>query len=173
MVKNLPANAGDARDPDSIPGLGRSRGGGHGNPLQYSCLENPMQRGDWWATVPGVTKSQTWLRYWAHTSALLEGQEDKGSMILMRWRKLLWPIYGRPNERCWRPKGCIKPLSICSTPSPAHPSPQISPKPRTLNIHPHLTHNFTLPLTSQAAMDCKASHKVFPPVHPGTFSFTL
>ena len=44
MVKNLPANAGDIRELDSIPGLGRSPGGGHGNPLQYSCLENPMDR---------------------------------------------------------------------------------------------------------------------------------
>ena len=44
MVKNLPANGGDIRDVDSVPGLGRSLGGGHGNPLQYSCLENPMDR---------------------------------------------------------------------------------------------------------------------------------
>ena len=50
-----------ARDPGSIPGLGRSPGGGHGSPLQYSCLENPMDRGAWHATVPGVTKSQTQL----------------------------------------------------------------------------------------------------------------
>ena len=47
MVKNPPANAGDIRDADSIPGLGRSPGGGHGNPLQYSCLENPTDRGVW------------------------------------------------------------------------------------------------------------------------------
>ena len=47
MVKNLPANAGDTRDTGLIPGLGRSPGGGHGNPLQYSCLENPMDRGAW------------------------------------------------------------------------------------------------------------------------------
>ena len=45
----------------SIPGLGRSPGGGHGNPLQYSCLENPMDRGAWWATVHGVAKCQTQL----------------------------------------------------------------------------------------------------------------
>ena len=45
VVKNLPANAGDTRDPGSIPGSGRSPGGGNGNPLQYSCLENPMDRG--------------------------------------------------------------------------------------------------------------------------------
>ena len=49
MVKNLPVNAGDLRDLGLIPGLGRSPGGGHGNPLQYSCLENPMGRGAGWA----------------------------------------------------------------------------------------------------------------------------
>ena len=59
MVKNLPATAGDIRDPDSIPGWGRSPGGGHGNPLQYSCLENPMDRGAWIAAVHRVTKTQT------------------------------------------------------------------------------------------------------------------
>ena len=52
-VKNLPANAGDIGDTGSIPGSGRSPGGGHGNPLQYSCLENPMDRGAWGATVHG------------------------------------------------------------------------------------------------------------------------
>ena len=51
VVKNLPANAGDA---GSIPGSGRSPGEGNGNPLQYSCLENPMVGGAWWATVHGV-----------------------------------------------------------------------------------------------------------------------
>ena len=61
-VKNLPANAGDIRDTRSIPGSGRSPGGGHGNPVQYSCLENPMDRGTWWATVQGVVKSQTQLK---------------------------------------------------------------------------------------------------------------
>ena len=62
MVKNPPAKAGDARDVGSIPGLGRFPGGGHGNPLQYSCLENPMNREAWKATVYGVTKSQTRLK---------------------------------------------------------------------------------------------------------------
>ena len=57
--KNPPANAGDIRDMGSIPGLGRSPEGGHPNPLQYSCLENPKDRGAWWATVHRVTKSQT------------------------------------------------------------------------------------------------------------------
>ena len=55
MVKSLPASAGDIRDMGSIPGLGRSPGGEYGNPLQYSCLENPVDRGAWWATVHGVT----------------------------------------------------------------------------------------------------------------------
>ena len=60
MVKNPPVGAGDARDPGSIPGLGRSRGVGNGNPLQYSCLENTMDGGGaWWATVHGVPKNQT------------------------------------------------------------------------------------------------------------------
>ena len=52
----------NARDPGLIPGLGRAPGGGHSNPFQYSCLENPMDRGAWWATVHGVTKSQTQLK---------------------------------------------------------------------------------------------------------------
>ena len=59
VVKNLPANAGDE---GSNPGLGRSTGEGNGNPLQYSCLGNPMDRGAWRATVHGVAKSQTGLR---------------------------------------------------------------------------------------------------------------
>ena len=58
VVKNLPANAGDT---SSIPGSGRSTGEGNGNPLQCSCLENPMDRGAWWATIHGVTKSWTQL----------------------------------------------------------------------------------------------------------------
>ena len=56
-VKILPADAGDARDMSLIPVLGRSPGGGNGNPLQYSCLGNPMDRGAWRATVQGVTKA--------------------------------------------------------------------------------------------------------------------
>ena len=65
VVKNPPANAEDMRDTRSIPGSGRSPGGGHGNPLQYSCLENPMHRGAWRATVYRVAKS--WTRLSTHT----------------------------------------------------------------------------------------------------------
>ena len=59
MVKNPPSSARDVRDAGSIPGSGRSPGGEHGNPFQDSCLENPMDRGAWWATVLGVAKNQT------------------------------------------------------------------------------------------------------------------
>ena len=59
VVKNLPANSGDAGDMGLISRLGKSPGGGHGNPLEYSCLENPIDRGAWRATVHGVAKSQT------------------------------------------------------------------------------------------------------------------
>ena len=59
MVKKPPANAGEVRDAGSIPGSGRSSGGGKGNPLQYSCLENPMDREAWQATGHGITKSLT------------------------------------------------------------------------------------------------------------------
>ena len=58
VVKNLPANAGDAGDMGLIPGSGRSPAGGHGNPVQYSCLENLMYRGVWQAEVPRVAKNE-------------------------------------------------------------------------------------------------------------------
>ena len=54
VIKNPPANAGDRRDMSSIPGSGRSPEEGHSNPLQYSCLENPMDRGAWWAIIHGL-----------------------------------------------------------------------------------------------------------------------
>ena len=62
MVKNLFANSGDINDVGSVPGLGRCPGGGHGNPLQNSCLENPMDGGAWQATVHRVVKNQTCLK---------------------------------------------------------------------------------------------------------------
>ena len=62
VVKNLPANAGDTGDSGLIPGSGRSPGGGHGNPLQCSCLGNPMDRRAWWATIHKVTESRTRLK---------------------------------------------------------------------------------------------------------------
>ena len=85
VVKNPPANAGDLRDEGSIPGSGRSPGGEYGNPLQYSCLGNSMDRGDWWAMVHSVAKSlkrlsmhnaELWKDYglwnqtWVHVSCM-------------------------------------------------------------------------------------------------------
>ena len=59
LVKNLPTNAGDRRDTSLIPASGRSPGEGNGSPLQYSCLGNPIDIGVWWATIHGVSRSQT------------------------------------------------------------------------------------------------------------------
>ena len=67
VVKNLPANAGAA---GSIPGLGRSPGGGNGNPLQCSCLGNPVDRGAWWAMIHGVSKSWTQLSDYTTETAI-------------------------------------------------------------------------------------------------------
>ena len=77
VIKNLPVNAGDTRDMGSIPGSERSPGVGNGNPLQYSCLENPMDKGDWQATVHRVSESnvtkhaRTHARTHTHTHTLL------------------------------------------------------------------------------------------------------
>ena len=67
VVKNLPANVGDLRDAGSLPGLGRSPEGGHSNPLQCSCLVNPMDRGAWRATGYRVAQSRTLLKLLEHT----------------------------------------------------------------------------------------------------------
>ena len=96
VVKNLPANAGDIRDMGSIPASGRSPGGGHGNPLQYSCLENPMDRGGWWAIVHRFGENQTRLeqlsmhaytnnrvpRYMKQTLTELKGETDSSTLIV-------------------------------------------------------------------------------------------
>ena len=79
VVKNLLASAGDVRDMGLIPGSRRSPGGRHGNPLQYSCLENPMDRGAWFATVHRVAKSWTQLKHlskgqWQHDSTFIYPQ---------------------------------------------------------------------------------------------------
>ena len=89
VVKNPPVSVGEERDTGSIPGLGRSPGEGNGNLLQYSCLENPMDRGAWRATVHGVVKSQAQLSVHTQTHTHIErdrdcrnnGQVTKGSHI--------------------------------------------------------------------------------------------
>ena len=72
VIKNLTANAGDVRGAVLISGSGRSLGGGHGNPIQYSCLENPMDRAAWQATVHRDAENQTGLNHGAPTPALVE-----------------------------------------------------------------------------------------------------
>ena len=74
VVKNPPANARDARNEGSVPGLGRSPGVGNGNPLRYSCLENSMDRGAWQAKVHGVTKNLTRLSTCVHTHNQFTGK---------------------------------------------------------------------------------------------------
>ena len=71
MVKNLPANAENMRDVDLIPGLGRYPGEGHGNPLQYSCPEKPMERRAWQAAVHGITKRHNQSKLALHPSTQL------------------------------------------------------------------------------------------------------
>ena len=87
VVKNLPTNAGDVRDVGSVPGSGRSPGEGNGNPLQYPCLENPMDRGAWWAIVHGVVKSQTRLSGCIHKQILVEWRWELG-----RWEQRYGPL---------------------------------------------------------------------------------
>ena len=81
VVKNLPANAGDLRDMGLISGLGRSPAGGNGNRLQCSCLENPRDKGAWWAAIYGVTQSQTRLKQLSSSSS---------SMIPLPFTLLFW-----------------------------------------------------------------------------------
>ena len=103
LVKNLPANAEDTRDIDWIPGLGRSPGEGNCNPLQYSCLENPIDRGAWQATIRGVKKSQTWLS--THTDQCLP--------IPLHMNGLVFGI-GHFKDTFSKKKSQIsKPLCIC------------------------------------------------------------
>ena len=99
-VKNSPANAGDIRDADSIPELGRTLGGRHGNPLQYSCLEDSMDRGVWRATVHGVSKNLAQLKRHTQTytsPSLLQHclqQPRYGSNLCVhQWVKDRWYIY--------------------------------------------------------------------------------
>ena len=89
MVKNMPAKAGDLRDAVSIPGSGRSPQGGRGNSPQYSCLENRMDTGAWWATGHGVAKSRTRL---SDLTSLSERQlsvelKHTGSVVILSWLK--------------------------------------------------------------------------------------
>ena len=92
MGKNPPA---DIEDVGLIPGFGRSPGGKNGDPLQYSCLGNPIDRGAWWATVHGVTNSQTRFSNWAHSQALSRLQTYLET-YLKNDRMILIHLQGKP-----------------------------------------------------------------------------
>ena len=118
VVRNPPANARDPGDTGLIPELGRSPGEGHGNPLQYSCLDNPMAREAWWATVRGVAEPDT---AWARTHVLFDGCRPDHSntpcvsplLFQVHRRLLLHPFL------CGRPAGRGPPLSQLQS-SPGH-----------------------------------------------------
>ena len=98
MLKNLPANAGDTGDTDSTPGSGRSQGGGNGNPVHYSCLENPMDRGAWWATFCGVTQSQIPLSRHTRRTAVIIMDKLPEVRFYTKWeifRLILKPVHYR------------------------------------------------------------------------------
>ena len=78
VVKNMPANAGDVRETGSVSGSGRFSAGGDGNPLQYSCLENPMDRAAWQATVHEVAKSRTRLKRLSTREVSKDQDEELG-----------------------------------------------------------------------------------------------
>ena len=98
VVKNPPASAGDVRDASSIPGSERSPGGGHGNPLQYSCLENPMGRGAWRAIVHRVAESRTWLSDLACRDTPMMCGECVVHSTSHSWRPSLTQI---PQDQLW------------------------------------------------------------------------
>ena len=98
VVKNPPANAGDIRDTVSIPGSGRSPGGGHGNPPQYSCLENPMDRGAWQATVHGVVQRQTWLKRLSSHECNFKLMQTAGTLWAASTLNQKWFYHTAPEE---------------------------------------------------------------------------
>ena len=138
VVKNLPANAGDLRDASSVPGLGRSPGEGHGNPLQNSCLENPMDRGGWQVTVHRVATSWTQLKQLSRHTLSFNGFGRWSPEVLSGFLRV-------PCELGTGPGLEFQPLWVlCSLPSPAvcwatwnHVNSQC-PFPRWGNVDAHL-----------------------------------
>ena len=91
VIKKLPANAGDMGDVGSVPGLGRSPGGGHGNPLQYSSLKNFLDRRTWRGIVHGVTES--WTQLSEHTKLTLNFPHQGGTLVTLNESTLTHPIH--------------------------------------------------------------------------------
>ena len=124
VVKNPPANAEDVRDVGSIPGSGRSRGGRHSNPLQYSCLENPMDRGAWWATGHSTAKSPTRLKRLSTSASTERGNQwlpdsrpyTRACPIMVHW--LSWEACAQAPH--------LKPAPQFTNWLPEEPEPQTS-----------------------------------------------
>ena len=109
MVKNPSTNAGDIRDVGLIPGSGKSLGEGNDYTLQYSCQENPMDRGTWWAMVHRVIKSQTWLKWLSmHTHTNIKGWWLLGVLIIeiMKGCSMFLPVYKYVNTMNWQDTPC-------------------------------------------------------------------
>ena len=133
MVKIPPANAGDVRDSDSIPGSRRPPGGGNGNPLQYSCLENSMDKGAWWATVHGLSDQHFHFIYFSESVSCAQffvapwtvAHQAPLSMEFSRqkyWRGLSFPSPGNlPNPRIELQSPALQADSLLSGP-PGKPS---------------------------------------------------
>ena len=101
VVKKLPASAADIRDIGSVPGPGRSLGGGHCNPLQYSCLENPMDKGVWWATVHRVMSGEHVISLvLSHHNKNLKWQMLKPSARRSSWTDCATAL-GSPTDPCY------------------------------------------------------------------------
>ena len=120
VVNNPLANAGDIRDVGLIPGSGRSPGGGHGNPLQYSCLGNPMDRGAWHATVHGVSKSQTWLSNFHFQELRINWNKlytEGGILLCVLKKDRTWTVEckdkGHSNTSASRAKGPVWCIYLC------------------------------------------------------------
>ena len=132
MVKNPPANEGDVRDMGSIPGMGRSPGGGNVNPLRCSCLGNPMDRRSWWATVHRVTEKLTRLK-WLSTRFIVLPHQGYTDMTLCSpvarspegsfqdqwfvWGRWEWSVVSRvqPGQVCYSPSSPISGCSLAPT----------------------------------------------------------
>ena len=148
VIKNQPADAGDVRDRSSFPGSGRSPGGEHGNPLQYSYLQNPMDRGAWQATIHRVSKSRTWLKRlsvpgllsqctpllnYAHWVKLLSDDKTQfhPMVLLLPWsqKKLLmteFQLHEDISLSSYQTSSCVKSTSLTHL-GTSHSSPFLFP----------------------------------------------
>ena len=123
VVKNLPASAGNIEDASSIPGSGRSPGGGHDSPHQYSCLENAMNRGAWWATDHRGAKRWTWLKLLSTAQIELDPARNQNRQVAIIVKIAACP----PSPIAEDPSALSSPTSSPSSSQqlflPGHPMP--------------------------------------------------